>query len=89
MHEELARTDALGPALEERLAWLETLSTMLAEARVVLPAADGCGEWRGLAHRVYGEALTGVRSQLSRAETDTREAIRKTRHAVLTLGLYG
>ncbi|MDQ1597273.1 MAG: hypothetical protein QOI70_697 [Microbacteriaceae bacterium] len=89
MHEELARMDAVVPALEERLAWLETLSTTLAEARAVLPAADGCDEWRGLAHRLYGEALTGVRSQLSRAEADTREATRKTRHAVLTLGLYG
>jgi hypothetical protein len=87
--EEIAGPDAVGLALEERLAWLETLLSMLAEARCVLPAADGCDEWRGLAQRLYEEALGGIRSQLARAEADTREAIRQTSRAVAGLGSYG
>jgi hypothetical protein len=87
--EEIAGPQVVGPALEERLAWLEALSSMIAEARVVLPAADSCREWRGLAERLYGEALAGIRAQLSHAEADTREAIRQTRLAVSALGSDG
>jgi hypothetical protein len=89
VRDELAGTDAVSRALEERLAWLETLLGMLSEARVVLPAAEGCGEWRGLAQRRYGEALAGIRSQLFRADADTREAIRQIRHALSTLDRLG
>jgi hypothetical protein len=87
--EEIAGPDAVGPALEERLAWLETLSSILAETRTVLPAADSCGAWHGLAKRLYGEALAGIDAQLAHAEADTKEAIRQTSHAVAGLASYG